>query len=298
MISLIHNASVEQVPEDYTERLDHLAGISHEEIKKSGGQLAWRRLYGDTLLIYSLMDCLSGHPISSNKLEQAIARLDMIIVIAGAPGLGRLDVILGIIRKIQETHFPTISYRQNDCLFLSLHKSLPAPANARKKVPCLLDIPPLAAFLGEQHHTPFILRGFADDCPAVAERKWASKSYLKNIAGPGRIVPIEVGSDYRTDEWSQELISWDTFLDYLFPEESSRSARIHDVLYLAQHDLFKQFPGLVGDIIVPDYVYSELQPPDYFPQYRPPANEEALVKNVWFGPEKTISPAHTVRPII
>ncbi|KAG5646695.1 hypothetical protein DXG03_002685 [Asterophora parasitica] len=50
--------------------------------------------------------------------------------------------------------------------------------------------------------------------------------------------------------------------------------------------------GRRTDIIVPDYVYASMQPPD-FTAYKPPGNNERLLINMWLGPKGTISPAHT-----
>jgi len=141
--------------------------------------------------------------------------------------------------------------------------------------------------------SPFILRGYVCHWPAMQEHPWASTSYLHSIAGPGRVVPIEVGSDYRNDDWTQSMMAWDDFLAALSPQgRTGQSA--HDVLYLAQHDLMKQFPALRADIMIPDYIYAALECPADFPGYKPPGNDEQLVINAWLGPGGTISPAHTV----
>jgi lysine-specific demethylase 8 len=108
-------------------------------------------------------------------------------------------------------------------------------------------------------------------------------------------VPVEVGSDYRSDGWSQKFMPWDDFLDYL---ECSHKSIPTEVLYLAQHSLLTQFPALRRDIAVPDYVYACPNPTSDFPDYKPPSNDEQLVTNIWFGPKGTISPAHTVRIIL
>jgi hypothetical protein len=98
---------------------------------------------------------------------------------------------------------------------------------------------------------------------------------------------VEIGNDYRADDWTQTLMDWDEFLDSLTSDAGP-------LLYLAQHSLFLQFPHLREDIEIPDYVYFCPNPPKHFPHYRPPGNDEQLVLNAWFGPKGTISPAHTV----
>ena len=43
---------------------------------------------------------------------------------------------------------------------------------------------------------------------------------------------------------------------------------------------------------------SDSLPPEDFPQYVPPANDERLVLNAWLGPAGTVSPAHTVSSVV
>jgi hypothetical protein len=88
-------------------------------------------------------------------------------------------------------------------------------------------------------------------------------------------------------------MGWEDFLATLELSDQPRPPSAANVLYLAQHDLLMQFPGLRADIIIPDYVYASIDPQE-FPDYHPPGNEEELVINAWLGPKGTISPAHTV----
>ncbi|KAF9068721.1 hypothetical protein BDP27DRAFT_1326839 [Rhodocollybia butyracea] len=128
-----------------------------------------------------------------------------------------------------------------------------------------------------QTKRPFVLRKYASSWPALNSHP----------CGPARIVPVEVGADYRTDDWTQQFMGWDEFLQSLESDDSKV------VLYLAQHNLLRQFPALNNDIIIPDYVYACPPPPEDYPQYKPPGNDEQLVINGWLGPRGTVSPAHT-----
>ncbi len=47
-----------------------------------------------------------------------------------------------------------------------------------------------------------------------------SLGYLKKIAGP-RTVPIELGSKYTDEEWSQELMTLSEFIDRFVTQVSS-----------------------------------------------------------------------------
>lgn len=156
---------------------------------------------------------------------------------------------------------------------------------ARQPVPRFDAPPSLASFQRSFASRPFIVPGHASDWPALNEHPWNSTHYLRTVSGPGRVVPVEVGSDYRTDDWSQKIMRWDDFLTSLNQPSS-------EVLYLAQHNLFLQFPNMREDMIVPDYVYSCPDSSESFPDYKPPTNDEQLILNVWLGPKGTISPAH------
>ncbi|KAI0781372.1 Clavaminate synthase-like protein [Trametes elegans] len=259
--------------------------------------LGWRRVYTDACVLLAYDDVLdhwtSGDPI--NALS-AIARLDHAIVIAGAAGGGRLDLVLDLIEAIQHECLNSPASRHSDLSSVPPARRDPTTsprnlATASKAVPCLEKPPSLSSFTSRLSRHPFALRGFLKEWPALNEHPWNSLDYLRAVAGPGRVIPVEVGSDYRSDDWTQKMMPWEEFLDALEPSTSSTQPQ--PVLYLAQHSLLKQFPALQGDIIVPDYVYSALDPPDNYPQYAPPHNEEQLVLNAWLGPAGTVSPAHT-----
>ena len=271
--------------------------MASTEARRSRG---WRRVYTDACLLLAFTDILN-FASSGDKalLYSAVSRLDHAIVIAGAPGEGRMDLVLDLIRQVQLgcLEFPLEFQRDNlpeptarSQERGSLSTTLPS---ATKNVPHLDRPPSLSAFISRFSQQPFVLPGFLSDWPALNEHPWRSLDYLRKVAGPGRIVPVEVGSDYRSDDWTQQMVPWEEFLSNLERQHTGDTTR--PVLYLAQHSLFNQFPTLRDDISVPDYVYTDLEPPSNYPQYKPPANEERLVLNAWLGPGGTVSPAHTVR---
>ncbi|KAI0373277.1 Clavaminate synthase-like protein [Pilatotrama ljubarskyi] len=264
----------------------------------AGQARGWRRIYTDSCVLLAYTDVLDHCDSRDNdRALSAVAHLDHAIVIAGAAGDGRLDLVLDLIEGIQSECLSTPSALRRDLSFVSpqeqtLKDLLRRLPTASQPVP-RLDIPPsLASFISRLSRQPFVLPGFLRDWPALNEHPWRSLDYLRAVAGPGRVVPIEVGSDYRADNWSQNMMLWEEFLESL-AAASSTPTEPRPVLYLAQHSLFKQFPALQGDVIIPDYVYSSLDPPENYPQYAPPGNEEQLVLNAWLGPGGTISPAHT-----
>jgi lysine-specific demethylase 8 len=106
------------------------------------------------------------------------------------------------------------------------------------------------------------------------------------------MVPIEVGSSYTDDGWSQKIIPFAEFVEeYLNPTSPS------DVGYLAQHDLFTQVPTLREDILVPDYCYATPPPQADHKVAEHISDEshelEAPLMNAWLGPKSTKTPLHT-----
>ncbi|THV07959.1 Clavaminate synthase-like protein [Dendrothele bispora CBS 962.96] len=274
------------------EGLKALIDLSYERMSHVSGQSCWHRLFTDACILHSLAG------LEPSSAPMAIDYLDRAVIIAGAVGEGRLDLIQSLIPKIQSEY---LSFSASECQLTPNSDPSNCPTSepvnlslstALHTILCLDDPPSFVTFQTRYFCQPFILRNYARNWPAINEHPWSSAEYLRAVAGPARIVPVEVGEDYRTDDWSQRLISWDKFLSSLrlkgqIPVDQK------DVLYLAQHNLFTQFPKLKEDIIVPDYVYACLSATPDYPDYQPPTNDEQLVLNGWLGPQGTISPAHT-----
>jgi hypothetical protein len=253
--------------------------------------LCWRRLYTDASLFFALSKVSNPVKINEAAATEAVAALDRAIIIAGAPG--RVELIYRLIKDIQDDHLTLVPleispHTIQQCMTEIYHSSV-----FSAEIPCIQ--PPPSIFGREWSEKPFVLRSYGHVQHWKALSSWASIEYLRSVAGPGRIVPVEVGKDYRTEEWTQRLMSWDSFLQSLdFPERPAQPQG--EVLYLAQHNLLMQFPALEGDIGIPEYVYACPDPPSCYPAYKPPGNVDQLVINVWLGPKGTISPAHTVSP--
>ncbi|KAF8499977.1 hypothetical protein JB92DRAFT_916349 [Gautieria morchelliformis] len=294
--------------------LEHLESISEDIVKLESTSvrsvsLHSRRLYAECRLLHSLLE-LRDPDVSDateDKWERAVTRLDMAIIIVGAPGEGLLDLILDTIEVIQAEYLP-----MRDCprhIALTPEVSLPSvdvgclASNIVPRIP-----PPSVSTFRRNSALPFILSGFINDWPALTNHPWNSPAYLLRVSGRGRVVPVEVGSDYRTDDWKQKILPWEVFLRGIGvttdPHNEKKNGSEYgsqfdvagigkEALYLAQHTLLTQFPALRSDIVVPDYVYSSPLPPSTFPMYHPPGNDGKLVINAWLGPMGTLSPAHT-----
>jgi hypothetical protein len=280
-----HNAALALSPEQAA-NFDTFIRDCHSKLAVADSVYQFRRLYTDACILKSVYD-ISSPILDSSVAPQAIEYLDKAIIVAGAAGPGRHDLILDLIQCIQSEHMSRLRPPPlADVLSSSTAPSMPAPVLAARQPIPRFDAPPsLVSFQRSTASRPFIVPGHASGWPALNEHPWDSIHYLRAVSGPGRVVPVEVGSDYRTDNWSQKIMGWDDFV-------TSLSRPSNEVLYLAQHSLFLQFPNMREDIVVPDYVYSCPNSSDSFPDYKPPTNDEQLVLNVWLGPRGTISPAH------
>ncbi|KAH9977358.1 hypothetical protein BGW80DRAFT_1473248 [Lactifluus volemus] len=249
----------------------------------------WRRLYSDASILRSLVDLASPQAPNEETAITCVTRLDHALIIAGAPGQGTQTLVQDLILTIQAEYLPQEPFNPAVLQSRSPSTHIPTLSTSSGTIPRLINPPPLSVFRRELLDRPFILTGFALDWPAMNEHPWHSIEYLRSVAGRGRVVPVEVGTDYRTNDWTQRMMPWHDFLNVL--ERDQNHPRT--ILYMAQHNLFSQFPALREDILVPDYVFTAPKAPTAYPLYRPPKNEEELVLNAWLGPAGAVSPAHT-----
>ena len=280
-----------------TSELDNFVNEAYTQLSSLGvPSLCWSRLFTDACIWRTLADILLNDDVRGDAASTCVARLDRAIIVAGPSGHGRLELIHDLIYLIQ-TDFLDFrssldrSFRSPRLINLTIPNII-LPKTSVKPIPRLDTPPSFASFVSKYSKAPFIIPGYTKDWPAVNEHPWLSQDYLRAVTGPGRVVPVEVGVDYRRDDWTQAMMSWDDFLSAIFSPDDPKHKK--PVLYLAQHNLFRQFPALRNDMIVPDYVYAELPPTEDYPAYRQPGNEDNLVVNAWFGPKGTVSPAHIV----
>ena len=286
---------------DVSRELDQIIQQAYSNMLATHGAdpIQWRRLYSDASILRSLADLTSSQTPDEQTATSCIARLDHALVIAGAPGQGVWTLVQDLIMTIQARCLPLEPFECSpQPTFIPIKplisRSTPTLATSFNTILKLVNPPPLSVFRRDLLERPFILTGFALDWPAMNEHPWHSIRYLRSVAGHGRVVPVEVGNDYRSSDWTQRMMPWDEFLDALEKDAS----HTQPILYMAQHNLLSQFPALREDILVPDYVFTAPQAPSTYPLYRPPNNEEELVLSAWLGPAGTVSPAHTVCPFL
>lgn len=262
----------------------------------------WRRLYMDASLL-QVAGTLS-HSVDMDfpraELLDLVKILDMANIVTGYFEQGRERCLFALMQSLQQLlgNYDSDVVNKVDRPNKRARK---ATGDGHGRPPGLLpgikairrfaevDAPGMDEL--SQCKEPFIVSGGVSHWPAI--QRWADETYLRRIAGEGRIVPVEIGASYTAEGWTQKMMAFSDFLDQInwMQDPTPNPNATGPPVYLAQHDLFQQFPELLQDIVKPDYLWACPEAPDHFPEYRPPASGFTL--NAWLGPSGSYSPAHT-----
>jgi len=248
--------------------------------------LCWRRLFTDASIVKAAIMIQQFEEDNGND-ELIVHTLDMALIMAGAPGKGRREIVEKLLDELNAAFSPPPPAKRQKMEEVRFDTTVAPPVEIQYPIPRHNNLS-----LGEFQrrldtaNTPIVITDTLSHWPALSTRPWSSPAYLLSLTNRGkRLVPVEVGRTYTDPSWGQKIISFSEFLCTYMSGSGGETG------YLAQHNLFSQIPALRKDITIPDYCYSA--PPPHPPNVAStPPLEEPMI-NAWLGPRGTVSPLHT-----
>ncbi|KAL4086254.1 hypothetical protein PRIC1_014384 [Phytophthora ramorum] len=244
----------------------------------------WRQAFGVASVLQAR--CL----LARQQSVECLRMLDMCLMMAGPLAPRETHALIASVgqQQVQVPRFkkPRLEQRIGDDVD---EQKLTFPVRR-------LEMPTLEEFRRNVmlQNEPVVITGAMEFWPALGhaagpDRAWKDVQYLRRVAGQ-RTVPVEVGSSYLGDDWGQELMTLNEFLDQHIIPPLMQSKTDHvspkTLGYLAQHRLFDQIPALGLDIITPDYcTVQRIEDAE-------DEEDEDITVNSWFGPGGTVSPLH------
>ncbi|XP_015993631.2 bifunctional peptidase and arginyl-hydroxylase JMJD5 isoform X2 [Rousettus aegyptiacus] len=213
----------------------------------------WRRVYSFGCLLKAM--CLCEAPGDAASVATALNVCDMGLLM-GAAIFG--DILIKVAAVLQ-THLPCGKRpargptQELPIMKKARAERAPSPDVTGGAVP-RLHCPSLQHF--REHfllpQRPVILEGVVDHWPCM--RKW-SLEYIQEIAGC-RTVPVEVGSRYTDEEWSQRLMTVSEFIGQYILNEGFEC-----VLRLCGRVLIRHFHHFRGNRVLVTVAPTPLSPP-------------------------------------
>ncbi|KYR01591.1 transcription factor jumonji [Tieghemostelium lacteum] len=285
--TLQQQVSVDQLKNQF-KILDQLRDLMWEYIHignwKDSSLILWRDIYSFSSIHYSYINMLLNHQSISDSLKP----LDYALILGGPLFSLKIHSFIEVLLNYHHhnSDINSSNSRNNISKIISADSGH-CDITFSNEIKRLKYLPSLQEFYNEYmvKGVPVIIENALNYWSAL--EKWNDITYLKKIAGM-RTVPIEIGSTYLDENWSQKLVNFDDFIDkYILSNETSTSTdESTPIGYLAQTQLFNQIPALRSDIIIPDYCTLSLQTEN------DPNNDDDIEINAWFGPKGTTTPLH------